>query len=212
MLLLLSAYIGLLPHDKPKPKDGAHPPSSLPSDKLLHLGNFFLISIAFYWIVDTSRRRTLHLTIVVCTIVLGIGSEILQALLPNDRSFDPFDVLANVVGSLVAVGLCTWYHKRMLDRRRKARFGALLDGAGEDVELGLNSAEGEGEPIPQESGVTATRSLEQEVDNWDENAVDNWDEEGDEDQTGTSGDGDVQKTPPSSTGNGDTEDRRPRHD
>jgi len=144
--------------------------------------------------------------------VLGIGSEILQALLPNDRSFDPFDVLANVVGSLSAVGLCTWYHKRMLDRRRKARFGALLDGAGDDVELGVSAAEGEGEPNPQESGVTATRSLEQEVDNWDENAVDNWDEEGDEDQTGTSGDGDVQKTPPSSTGTGDTEDRRPRHD
>jgi len=80
------------------------------------------------------------------------------------------------------------------------------------VELGVSAAEGEGEPNTQESGVTDTRSLEQEVDNWDENAVDNWDEEGDEDQTGTSGDGDVQKTPPSSTGTGDTEDRRPRHD
>jgi hypothetical protein len=144
--------------------------------------------------------------------VLGIGSEILQALLPNGRSFDPFDVLANIIGSLGAIGLCTWYHKRMLDRRRKARFGALLDGAGDDVELGVNGAE-RGEGLnPQEDGVTATRSLEQEVDNWDENAVDNWDEEGDEDQTGTSGNGDGQKTPPSSTGNGDAGERRARHD
>jgi hypothetical protein len=143
--------------------------------------------------------------------VLGIGSEILQALLPNGRSFDPYDVLANIIGSLGAIGLCTWYHKRMLDRRRKARFGALLDGAGDDVELGVNGAEHREGLNPQESGVTATRSLEQEVDNWDENAVDNWDEEGDEDQTGTSG-GDGQKTPPSSPGNGDTGERRARHD
>ena len=86
----------------------------------------------------------------------------------------------------------------MLERRRKARFGTLVDGGagGDDVELGMNpSSDGLG---PQESGTT---SLEQEVDNWDENAVDNW-EEGDE-QTGTSGDGDGPKTPASSSGDGD---------
>lgn len=60
----------------------------------------------------------------------------------------------------------------MLERRRKARFGALGDEHGDDVELGVAGSEsGLG---PQESGVL---TLEQEVDNWDENAVDNWDTE-----------------------------------
>jgi VanZ family protein len=116
---------------------GLLPNSSLPAhlrpnDKVLHLVTFFLLSLIFYWIPDTTRRRTLQMTILACTLVLGIGSEIVQALLPNGRSFDPFDVLANIVGSLGAVGLCSWYHRRMLDRRRKARFGALADGAEDD--------------------------------------------------------------------------------
>jgi hypothetical protein len=93
----------------------------------------------------------------------------------------------------------------MLERRRKARFGTLVDGGagGDDVELGLNpssaSAEGLG---PQESGTT---TLEQEVDNWDENAVDNWDEA--DDQPGASGDvadgPKITTTPASASGNGD---------
>ncbi|EFQ98128.1 hypothetical protein MGYG_01166 [Nannizzia gypsea CBS 118893] len=170
-LFLLSAYIGLLPQAK-APKEGEAPaPSPLQvNDKVLHLITFFLLSISFYWILDTTRRRTLHLTLIVCTLVLGIGAEIVQSLVPNGRSFDPFNILANVVGSLGAVGLCTWYHKRMLERRRKARFGALVGNAEEDVELGLANGTGE-----QETGVTNAQSLEDEVDNWDENAEDNWD-------------------------------------
>lgn len=132
---------------------------------------FFFLSIAFYWIPDTSRRRALHLSLIVCTLVLGVGSEVVQGLLPNDRPFDLFDLLANVVGSLGAVGLCGWYHRRMLERRRKARYGSLSENSAHDVELGEGGHEGGGLG-PQESG---TMTLEQEVDNWDENAVDNWD-------------------------------------
>ncbi|RDW86331.1 VanZ family protein [Aspergillus mulundensis] len=170
-LLILSAYIGLLPHSE----SPSVPPNLQPNDKLLHVVTFFLLSLIFYWIPDTSRRRTLHLTLVVCTLALGVGSEILQGILPNGRSFDPFDLLANIVGSLGAVGLCSWYHRRMLERRRKSRFGSLGEGGDDDVELGHREGEG---LEPQESGVI---NLEQEVDNWDENAVDNWDtEDGDD--------------------------------
>lgn len=150
-----------------------------PNDKFLHFVTFFILSTVFYWVLDTTRRRVLHLTVIVCTLTLGIGSEIVQSLVPNGRSFDPFDILANIVGSLGAVGLCTWYHKRMLERRRKSRFGSLLNdtaAGGDDIELGDHSSHEEGLGT-QETGVTSTRSLEQEVDNWDENAVDNWDDE-----------------------------------
>ncbi|PYH41339.1 VanZ family protein [Aspergillus saccharolyticus JOP 1030-1] len=180
-LLIIAAYIGLLPHS-----DSSSIPSQLqPNDKFLHVVTFFLLSLVFYWIPDTSRRRTLHLTLVVCTLILGIGSEIVQGLLPNGRIFDPFDLLANIVGSLGAVGLCSWYHRRMLDRRRKARFGTLGGDGGDDVELGFAGDHHEDEDGlgPQETGVL---NLEQEVDNWDENAVDNWDtEDGPDELAGT---------------------------
>ncbi|EEH44434.1 uncharacterized protein PADG_00723 [Paracoccidioides brasiliensis Pb18] len=221
LLCLLGAYIGLLPNGTTRAGSGKSPKKShshtLPSlrlnDKLLHLVIFFLLSVTFYWVLDTTRRRIVHLTIIVCTMALGIGSEILQALLPNDRTFDPIDVLSNIAGSLTAVGLCNWYHKRMLERRRKARFGAVLEGVGDDVELGgvrSPSTSGDhGGLGPQETGVTPVRTLEQEVDNWDENAVDNWEEGDDDRQTVTaSGDGDGQRTPPSSSGNGDAEEIR----
>ncbi|KAH8692691.1 putative VanZ domain protein [Talaromyces proteolyticus] len=171
LLLFLSGYMGLLPHSSL----GSIPTNLQPSDKFLHLVTFFLLSLVFYWIPDTSRRRALQISLLVCTLLLGVGSEILQAILPNGRIFDPFDIVANVVGSLGAIGLCGWYHRRMMERRRKARIGALTDGGGaeDDIELGLSGNENHGIG-PQETGVT---SLEQEVDNWDENAVDSWDTE-----------------------------------
>lgn len=66
----------------------------------------------------------------------------------------------------------------MLERRRKARFGALGDEHEhelehpDDVELGMGLNGSDRGLGPQESGVM---TLEQEVDNWDENAVDTWD-------------------------------------
>ncbi|KAJ5950848.1 uncharacterized protein N7479_009261 [Penicillium vulpinum] len=169
-LLFLAGYIGLLPHS-----DSSTIPTQLqPNDKFLHLVTFFLLSVTFYWVLDTTRRRTLHVTLVVCTLGLGVGSEIVQGFLPNGRDFDVFDIVANVVGSVGAVGLCSWYHRRMMERRRQSRYGMTEDG-NQDVELGDvtgNSRRGSAVMGPQESGVM---SLEQEVDNWDENAVDNWD-------------------------------------
>lgn len=59
----------------------------------------------------------------------------------------------------------------MLERKRQARQYNLVPGE-EDVELG----EGVGEHDGQETGVTGERSrtLEEEVDQWDEN---NWEED-----------------------------------
>ena len=76
----------------------------------------------------------------------------------------------------------------MLDRKRAARHYNLIPGE-EDLEL----AEGVGGEDGQETGVTGARSqtLEEEVDNWDENAED-WD---DDEPTATEGDGEGQKTP-----------------
>ncbi|KAI0381417.1 hypothetical protein F5Y04DRAFT_81733 [Hypomontagnella monticulosa] len=156
------------------------------NDKVLHLVTFFLLTVAFYWILDTNRRRTLNLTVVVCTLCLGIGSEFLQGFLPNGREFDPYDIVANIVGSLIALGLCSWYHLRMLERKRQRRQYNTVPGEdAEDLELG-ESVGSQEEGVMSAAGNERSTTLEDEVDNWDENAVDAWDEDEGEEDIGTS--------------------------
>lgn len=152
--------------------------------------------VSFYWILETSRRRLIHLTLLFITGFLAIGSEILQALLPNDRDFDPFDILANVVGSGLALALCSWYHRRMLERRRRNKhYDAVPADEEPDLELGegvglgqqeTGRVEGEGEA---QAGEGAKRTVTEEVDNWDENAEDEWEEAGEEQNKGPEGSG-----------------------
>lgn len=146
--------------------------------------------LCFYWIIETNRRRVIHFTLVACTAALSIGSEIVQGLLPaccfpastlahganiftqNGREFDPYDILANVVGSLLALLACSWYHKRMLERRRAARNYQMVPGEDQDIELGESAAD-------QETGVMSSSeppNVTEELDNWDENA-DDWDDD-----------------------------------
>jgi len=179
ILVLASAYLGLAPPNFSSYKQ---------SDKVLHFITFFLLTLCFYWIVETNRRRNLQLTLLVCPLTLGIGSEIIQGLLPNGRDFDIYDIACNVLGSLAALGLCLWYHKRMLERKRRNKVYSPL---GDDDEGDLELGEGLG---PQENGIVQEPTLEQQVDNWDENAED-WDEDdGDGDaQAGEDGDRPKQK-------------------
>jgi VanZ family protein len=176
------------------------------NDKVLHLITFFILTTSFYWILDTSRRRTLHLTFIVCTLILGVGSEFLQAFLPNDRTFDLFDIVANDVGSVLAIGLCSWYHNRMLERKRLAKNYHAVPGEGDlDLELGEEAG-------PQESGTTndaPARTVEEELDNWDENAEDAWDEE--EHAAGTD-EGESLKTPSASSAGDADGDKKKRAD
>lgn len=178
LLCLLAGYAGLT----------SLQPGVYVNDKVLHVLTFFLLTVVFYWILDTNRRRTLNLTVVVCTLIGGIGSEFLQGFLPNGREFDLYDIVANIVGSVGGLGLCSWYHNRMLERRRRGRRYDAVPGEDEaDLELGEGA--GLAADDGQEEGVIGTASnerattLEQEVDNWDENAVDAWDQD--------EGDGDI---------------------
>lgn len=115
--------------------------------------------------------------------------------MPN-RTFDIYDIVANILGSLAALALSSWYHMRMLERKRLAKHYQVVPGEEEaDLELG----EGVG---AQESGTTSaaapTPTLDEEVDNWDENIEDAWDEE--EHAAGTdSVEGEGLKTPSASS-------------
>ncbi|KAI5284356.1 hypothetical protein KEM54_001396 [Ascosphaera aggregata] len=212
-LLLLSAYIGLAPHSTANP---AIPGQN--GDKLLHAFDFFLLTLIFYWVLDTSRRRVLQCTAVVCFGILGVGSEIVQGLLPNGRIFDFWDIVANFIGCSGGLATCMWYHRHLLERRRLNRFGGNGNGREEeDLELGQREPltrdvdhdhdhERDNAIGPQETGIISSQSeakkkptnqtLEEEVDNWDENAEeeeeddeddedDDWDIEGDDRKSGS---------------------------
>lgn len=96
--------------------------------------------------------------------------------------FDYLDIVANVIGSLAGLGLCSAYHRRMLERKRAAKGYATIsdmerdDIGPEDVELGTGTG-------PQESGVVVppgagkSANLDEELENWDENVADNWDDD-----------------------------------
>jgi hypothetical protein len=124
-------------------------------------------------------------------------------VLPNDRRFDLYDIVANIVGSLAGLGLCSWYHQRMLERRRVRRQYNAVPGEDEDDlelgeghETGVTDREVEPEPEPElqpEPLPPVTRTLEHEVDHWDENAMDDWpeDEDGDIGRSNGGGGGDL---------------------
>ena len=84
------------------------------------------------------------------TVFLGLGSEGPRGLL-TDRQFDPLDIAANLIGSLCALGLCTLYHKRMLDRRRRAKGYGAVPQEGEDLEMG-----GQETGVAEENGEGST--------------------------------------------------------
>lgn len=179
MLLFIASAGGLLPHSA-LPNTPASPVPQ--TDKFLHLVTFFGLTASFYFVFDTTRRRILHITLFVCTFALAVGSEIVQGLLPNGRDFDPLDVIANVLGSLSALGLATFYHKRALERRRRARFNTVLDDGlpegDEDLELGHSTVRqgdvGNEAVSDERSNVVSSepRTIEEELDHWDENASD----------------------------------------
>lgn len=147
-----------------------------------------------------------------CLTATGVWAN---RFLQNNRDFDPYDVLANVVGSLAALGLCQWYHRRMLERKRASKTYAAIPGDEEtgggalDVEL----EEGVG---PQETGVTSAgvreTNIDKELDNWDENVADDWDEEEPKHANGIANSKDGVSSPPTGMVEMDTTTTKKRDD
>lgn len=77
---------------------------SLPHDKFIHFSMFFIMSLLFYWIFDSKYTWTIrNLTFLLCTLIGGIGSEYLQHFISPFRTFDYFDILVNIFGSIFAI-------------------------------------------------------------------------------------------------------------
>ena len=131
----------------------------LPYDKAMHFGAFFLLTNLFYWSFDLPRRRMISVTFIVCTLLGGVISEIAQGYLAPTRQFDSKDIAANIAGSLIALGLSSFYHRRMLERRRNARYQRLRSSLDGEVEAQVGSTEIElnqvaNEPVKPSNGTS----------------------------------------------------------
>lgn len=78
------------------------------------------------------------------------------------RQFDPFDILANLIGSAGALVLCTWYHKRMLERKRQARKYQPVP-TGEDADIDANVDVGEEMEDLEAGRVDEDENQEQDI-------------------------------------------------
>lgn len=112
----------------------------LPHSKVIHVAVFFVLTLLFYWAQDASRKRCINTTIPVCTLFLGVGTEFTQARLAS-RPIDSKGLAANAAGTLLALGLSTWYHQRLTERRRRARYDRLRQNLRGDVEAAPTSSE-----------------------------------------------------------------------
>lgn len=83
------------------------------------------------------------------------------SLMVQTRHFDPFDILANLIGSAGALILCTWYHKRMLERKRQTRKYQPVP-TGEDA--GIDADVGAGEEMEDLEAGRVEESENQEQD------------------------------------------------
>lgn len=70
-------------------------------DKLGHL--LFYAMFAFLWCMGLSRGKTREKNILFFSISFGVFVEICQLYLFNGRSFELFDILANILGSVIGV-------------------------------------------------------------------------------------------------------------
>ncbi|KAK6463762.1 hypothetical protein DFJ63DRAFT_313068 [Scheffersomyces coipomensis] len=96
----------------------------LPYDKLIHFVTFFVLTTEFYFVFDTKLKslKTLrYITLSICTIAGGIGSEIIQSLVNPNRIFDPLDIAFNISGSLLSVGLSSWYQSSAIKKSKEQR-------------------------------------------------------------------------------------------
>ena len=87
---------------------GAKVPNPIPElispDKLGHLVAYFGLATSLLWGLDQNKRlnkRSRNIAILACALY-GIGLEIVQYAFFPDRYFEWWDMLANLVGAILA--------------------------------------------------------------------------------------------------------------
>lgn len=73
-------------------------------DKLIHFGIFFCLTTTFYLeYFYANNKKTILLYPIITLFCFGILTEILQGALTSSRMADPMDLLADMVGVMLAI-------------------------------------------------------------------------------------------------------------
>jgi len=80
-------------------------------DKLIHLICYAVLSYLALTAIGKSSIIRLYFWSILFAILYGIGIEIAQALLNTGRYFDYFDIIANIIGSLLGSLVFYLIHK-----------------------------------------------------------------------------------------------------
>ncbi|BGP20530.1 hypothetical protein JCM10213_003794 [Rhodosporidiobolus nylandii] len=141
------------------------PPAIPFSDKALHFVCFWAATTLFYaiWVVEEHARRwwvwawfNEIVSVGVCVFAGGILSEIVQSFLPY-KTFQPGDILANLLGSSLGVFLSSRLASRA---RRDAELRRLYSHLGEMSDSD-DEGEGEGEELLAGGAGSAEREMEE---------------------------------------------------
>lgn len=138
-------------------------------DKLLHFVTFCILTVEFYFIFDTqfkSLKVIRYLTFAICTISGSIFLEVLQHLVNENRTFDVYDILSNILGSTLGLVLCVCYlnYKKGIAKRERLKYhrvaninaveeNAVLTGEQGEQEEHTSHKVGTSTPIPLQSIV-----------------------------------------------------------
>ncbi len=71
------------------------------TDKLAHL--IFYAVFSFLWCMSLRKRNVEKKYVLFFSIFFGVLMEIFQLYLFNGRSFELYDILANIIGSIIGV-------------------------------------------------------------------------------------------------------------
>lgn len=70
-------------------------------DKIAHL--IFYLIFSFLWSMNFRKRNVEKKYVLIFSISFGVLMEILQLYLFNGRSFEFYDIIANILGSIIGV-------------------------------------------------------------------------------------------------------------
>ncbi|MBP94014.1 VanZ like family protein [Bizionia echini] len=84
------------------------------SDKMFHFAAYGLLTCLWFYVIITRFNFTKMKTLLIVTsacIAFGIIIEVLQKELTNTRSFDLYDITANIGGVVIAASIVLLYKK-----------------------------------------------------------------------------------------------------
>ena len=75
-------------------------------DKVMHFGAYFVLTVFWMFALKNGSKQLIRsLLVAIGLILLGIILEVVQGVFTTYRTFDWWDVLANSLGVVVAIGL-----------------------------------------------------------------------------------------------------------